>query len=98
MFERGSVRAPRSPESAGTTGTWRERSLLHLGFVISASHTAQELIRFSGEKTSFLFLAISMSIFGIRGDRILLIQADQVGAGGFRFLFNLLFLSLLATL
>jgi len=66
--------------------------------MISASHTAQGLIRFSGEKTCFLFLAISMSIFGIRGDRILLMPADQVRAGGFRFLFNLLLLTLLATM
>jgi hypothetical protein len=47
------------------------------------------MIRVSGEKTSLVFFAISLSIFGIRGDRILLIQADQVGAGGFRFLCNL---------
>ena len=90
--------APRPPESAGTTGTWRDRSLLHLSFMISASNTGQGMIRVSGEKTSFVFCAISLSIFGIRGDRILLIQADQVGAGGFRFLFNLLFLMFLATL
>ena len=86
MFERGSVGAPMPPESAGTTGTWRERSLLHRSFVISAPNTAQRMIRVSGEKTSFVFLAISLSIFGIQGDRILLILADQVRAGGLRFL------------
>ena len=90
--------APRPPESAGTTGTWRDRSELHLSFMISASNTAQGMIRVSGEKTSLVFFAIGLSIFGIRGDRILLIQADQVGAGGFRFLFNLLFLMFLATI
>lgn len=96
MVERDSVWASKPPESAGMTGTWRERSLLHLRFVISASNTAQPMTRFSGGKTSFVFFAISLSIFGIQGDRILLILADQVRAGGFRFLFNLLFLMFLA--
>ncbi len=98
MFERGSVGAPMPPESAGTTGTWRDRSLLHLSFVISASNTAQRRIRVSSEKTRFVFLAISLSIFGIQGDRILLILADQVRAGGLRLLFNLFFLMFLATM
>lgn len=45
-----------------------------------------------------MFLAISLSIFGIQGDRILLILGDRVRAGGFRFPFNLLFLVFLATI
>jgi hypothetical protein len=58
------------------------------------------MIRFSDEKASFVFLffGIILSIFGIRGDRILLVLGGQAGSGGFRGLFILLFLLFLATM
>lgn len=73
---------------------------LRLSFVMSAYDTAQRMIRFSDEKTSlvFLFFGIILSIFGMRGDRILLILGGRVQAGGFRALFILLFLLFLATM
>jgi hypothetical protein len=78
-----------------------EESLsLHLTFVMSAYNTAQRMIRFSDEKASFVFLffGIILSIFGIRGDRILLIMGGQIKPGGFRVLFIALFLVFLATM
>jgi len=67
---------------------------------MSAYNTAQRMIRFSDEKASFVFLffGIILSIFGIRGDRILLILGGQIKAGGFRALFVFLFLVFLATM
>jgi hypothetical protein len=73
---------------------------LRLSFVTSAYTTAQQMIRFSDEKASFVFLffGIILSIFGVRGDRILLILGGQAGAGVFRALFLLVFLLFLATM
>lgn len=67
---------------------------------MSAYNTAQRMIRFSDEKASFVFLffGIILSIFGIRGDRILLILGGQARPGGFRTLFTLLFLLFLTTM
>jgi hypothetical protein len=58
------------------------------------------MIRFSDEKASFVFLffGIILSIFGIRGNRLLLILGGRVQAGGFRALFILLFLLFLVTM
>jgi len=68
--------------------------------VVSAFITAQGMIRFSDETASFVFLfsGIILSIFGIRGDRILLILGGPGPAGGLRFLFIMLFLVFLATM
>ena len=87
MFERSSVADSQEAETAGTARKCPESLPLRLSFVISAYNTAQRLIRFSDEKASFmfLFLGITLSIFGIRGDRILLI-------------FIMLFLVFLATM
>jgi hypothetical protein len=73
---------------------------LRLAFVMSAYNTAQRMIRFSDEKASFvfLFLGITLSIFGVRGDRILLILGGKAQPGGFRALFFALFLLFLATM
>jgi pycsar effector protein len=73
---------------------------LRLAFVMSAYNTAQRMIRFSDEKASFvfLFLGITLSIFGVRGDRILLILGGKAQPGGFRALFIALFLLFLATM
>jgi hypothetical protein len=73
---------------------------LRLSFVTSAYSTAQQMIRFSDEKASFVFLffGIILSIFGVRGDRILLILGGQAGVGVFRALFLLAFLLFLATM
>ncbi len=73
---------------------------LRLSFVMSAYNTAQWMIRFSDEKASFVFLffGIILSVFGIRGDRILLILGGRVQGGGFRALFILLFLLFLVTM
>lgn len=73
---------------------------LRLSFVMSAYNTAQRMIRFSDEKASFVFLffGIILSIFGIRGDRILLILGGRGQTGGFRVLFILLFLLFLVTM
>ncbi len=62
-------------ESAETGGKRAASLLVHLGIVGSAYNTPQQMIRFSDEKESFsfLFFVIILSIFGIRGDRILLI-------------------------
>jgi len=92
-----------SQGKAGSIGEGRgpEESLsLRLTFVMSAYNTAQRMIRFSDEKASFVFLffGIILSIFGIRGDRILLIMGGQIKAGGFRALFISLFLVFLATM
>jgi pycsar effector protein len=73
---------------------------LRLSFVMSAYNTAQRMIRFSDEKASFVFLffGIILSIFGVRGDRILLIMGGKAQPGGFRALFIALFLLFLATM
>ena len=78
----------------------RESLSLRLAFVTSAYNTAQRMIRFSDEKASFVFLffGIILSIFGVRGDRILLIMGGQARPGGFRALFIALFLLFLATM
>jgi hypothetical protein len=83
-----------------TTGAEPGSLPLRLSFVTSAYTTAQQMIRFSDEKASFVFLffGIILSIFGVRGDRILLILGGQAGAGGFRLLFVGLFLLFLATM
>lgn len=84
----------------GTAEGSTESLPLRLSFVMSAYNTAQRMIRFSDEKASFVFLffGIILSIFGIRGDRILLILGGRIQAGGFRALFILLFLVFLATM
>lgn len=87
MFDGGSVRAARLPESAGTTESWRERLLLQLGVRIFVLQKIHDSIRFSDEKTSYPLLAISVSNSGIHGDRILFIPANEEQAGEFRFLF-----------
>jgi hypothetical protein len=58
------------------------------------------MIRFSDEKASFVFLffGIILSIFGVRGDRILLIMGGKAQPGGFRALFVGLFLLFLTTM
>jgi hypothetical protein len=67
---------------------------LRLSFVMSAYNTAQRMIRFSDEEASFFFLFFGiLSIFGIRGDRILLILGGRARAGSFRALLILLFLA-----
>lgn len=73
---------------------------LRLTFVMSAYNTAQRMIRFSDEKASFVFLffGIILSIFGVRGDRILLILGGQARPGSFRALFIALFLLFLGTM
>lgn len=91
------------PDSTGSVGGGERtpHSLpLRLTFVMSAYNTAQRMIRFSDEKASlvFLFFGIILSIFGIRGDRILLILGGQTRPGGFRTLFTLLFFVFLATM
>lgn len=91
------------PEGAGFLEAARsctESLPLRLNFVMSAYNTAQRMIRFSDEKASFVFLffGIILSIFGIRGDRILFILGGRVQAGGFRALFILLFLLFLVTM
>lgn len=71
-------------ESAETGGKRAASLLLHLGIVVSTYNTPQRMIRFSDEKESFsfLFFVIILSIFGIRGGRILLIRGGQVWPGG----------------
>lgn len=73
---------------------------LRLAFVMSAYNTAQRMIRFSDEKASFVFLffGIILSIFGIRGDRILLILGGHARPGGFRVVFVSVFCLFLATM
>lgn len=95
--------AGKDPEKAGPfreTEATEENLSLRLSFVMSAYNTAQRMIRFSDEKASFVFLffGIILSIFGIRGDRILLILGGRVQPGGFRALFILLFFLFLATM
>ena len=73
---------------------------LRLSFVMSAYSTAQQMIRFSDEKASFVFLffGIILSIFGVRGDRILLILGGQAGPTGLRAAFIAVFLIFLGTM
>jgi hypothetical protein len=97
MLERASGRAPKAAGIGRNDRIMARKVALAPGIVISASQTAQRLIRFSGEMTRCLFLAISPSIFGIRGDRILLIPVNQERAHGFRYLTNLLSFTFLAT-
>ncbi len=84
MFQRASLGAFEKSESAEMGGGRGASLLLHLGIVGSAYNTPQQMIRLSDEKESFnfLFFVIIMSIFGIRGDRILLILGGQVWPGG----------------
>jgi hypothetical protein len=67
---------------------------------MSAYSTAQQMIRFSDEKASFVFLffGIILSIFGVRGDRILLILGGQAGPAGLRAAFTAVFLVFLGTM
>lgn len=67
---------------------------------MSAYNTAQRMIRFSDEKASFVFLffGIILSIFGVRGDRILLILGGRANPGGLRVLFVFVFCLFLATM
>jgi len=90
----GRVESPEGTGSMGTAEGSTESLLLRLSCVRSAYNTAQRMIRFSDEKASFVFLffGIILSIFGIRGDRILLILGGRIQAGGFHALFILLFL------
>ena len=83
--------------SMGTGAGSTEGLPLRLSFVMSAYNTAQRMIRFSGERASFVFLffGIILSILGIRGDRVLLILGGRAQTGGFRALFILLFVSFL---
>jgi Family of unknown function (DUF5706) len=73
---------------------------LRLSFVMSAYSTAQQMIRFSDEKASFVFLffGIILSIFGVRGDRILLILGGQAGPAGLRAAFIAVFFVFLGTM
>jgi len=100
MPEAGRVEDPEGTGSMGAARRSTESLPLRLSFVMSAYNTAQRMIRFSDEKASFVFLffGIILSIFGIRGDRILLVLGGRVQAGGFRVLFILLFLLFLATM
>ena len=65
-------------------GKMGARLPLRLRFVVSGYNTNQQVIRFSDEQESFilLFFVTNLSIFGIRGDRILLILGSQVRPGG----------------
>lgn len=67
---------------------------------MSAYNTAQRMIRFSDEKASFVFLffGIILSIFGVRGDRVLLILGGRAHPGGLRALFIFVFCLFLATM
>ncbi len=58
------------------------------------------MIRFSDESASFafLFFGIPLSIFGIRGDRLLLILGGHARPGGIRTLLVALFRLFLATM
>lgn len=90
----------KGPRAAGLTGETSQDLSLQLTFVMSAYNTAQRMIRFSDEKASFIFLffGIILSIFGIRGDRILLILGGQARLGAFRVAFIVLFLVFLSTM
>ena len=94
------VEQPEGAEPSEAGRRCSESLPLRLSFVMSAYNTAQRMIRFSDEKASFVFLffGIILSIFGIRGDRILVILGGRVQAGGFRALFILLFLLFLVTM
>ena len=83
MFQGTSVGASEGTESAGRWEKWAGSLPRRLSFVVSAFITAQGMIRFSDETASFVFLfsGIILSIFGIRGDRILLILGGQVRPG-----------------
>jgi hypothetical protein len=86
--------------AAELTGESSQDLSLRLTFVMSAYNTAQRMIRFSDEKASFIFLffGIILSIFGIRGDRILLILGGQARFGAFRVVYIVLFLIFLSTM
>ena len=86
--------------AAGLTAESAQSLSLRLTFVMSAYNTAQRMIRFSDEKASFIFLffGIILSIFGIRGDRILLMLGSAARPGTFRLLFIALFLIFLFTM
>ena len=89
------------PEQTGEkTGRQAGSLTLRLSFVMSAYTTAQQMIRFSDEKASFVFLffGIILSIFGVRGDRILLILGGQVGPAGLRAAFVVVFFVFLGTM
>ncbi len=94
-----SMDATRS-RAAGLTAEGTQSLSLRLTFVMSAYDTAQRMIRFSDEKASFVFLffGILLSIFGIRGDRILLMLGGQARPGTYRLLFIALFLIFLLTM
>jgi hypothetical protein len=89
-----------SGELADPGGRTSQNLPLRLTFVMSAYNTAQRMIRFSDEKASFVFLffGIILSVFGIRGDRILLILGGQGHPGRFRTFFIILFLVFLTTM
>ena len=90
-----------NPEHADEkTGKESGSLTLRLSFVMSAYSTAQQMIRFSDEKASFVFLffGIILSIFGVRGDRILLILGGQAGPAGLRAAFIAVFLVFLGTM
>lgn len=91
-FNRGHADEKTGKESGSLT--------LRLSFVMSAYSTAQQMIRFSDEKASFVFLffGIILSIFGVRGDRILLILGGQAGPAGLRAAFIAVFLVFLGTM
>ena len=82
------------------TGNKSGSLTLRLSFVMSDYSTAQQMIRFSDEKASFVFLffGIILSIFGVRGDRILLILGGQAGPAGLRAAFIAVFLVFLGTM
>lgn len=63
-------------------------------FLVAAYNTAQQMIRSSNNRVTFVFLffGINLSIFGIRGDRILVILRGRGEAWGFLAPFVLLFL------
>ncbi len=86
--------------AAGLTGESSQDLSLRLTFVMSAYNTAQRMIRFSDEKASFIFLffGIILSIFGIRGDRILLMLGGEARLGPFRVVFIVVFLAFLFTM
>jgi hypothetical protein len=81
----GKVESPDGCGSVGATKGSSESLPLRLSFVISAYNAAQWMIRFSDKKASFVFLffGIILTIFGIRGDRILVIGRTDTGRGDF---------------
>lgn len=79
MYGKGSVTASHREESAGTVGKWPDCLPLCLWFVILATKTARRMIPFPDDKARFVFLFYVniLSIFGIRGGRILLILGNR---------------------